>query len=109
MQRLFSTREELKAEANRVLQQYANKRVNDMMYQLRVDAVKLYFFKVRGEKIKRQVAVQLNSRARNTWLLVWNGLVNQIGLLSPPWDTSNTLRSGKKPKIQGYNLKRFSE
>ncbi|EEC73368.1 hypothetical protein OsI_07601 [Oryza sativa Indica Group] len=97
MQRLFSTREELKAEANRVLQQYANKRVNDMMYQLRVDAVKLYFFKVRGEKIKDEVArtIELSDEeyllARVEWVSEsdWPSLCHH-------WDTEQYLEKRKK-------------
>lgn len=97
MQRLFSTREELKAEANRVLQQYANKRVNDMMYQLRVDAVKLYFFKVHGEKIKDEVArtIELSDEeyllARVEWVSEsdWPSLCHH-------WDTEQYLEKRKK-------------
>ena len=56
MQSLFSTREELQDEADRVLENYADKRVNDIMYQLRVDAVKEYFWKKHGEELDDALA-----------------------------------------------------
>jgi hypothetical protein len=38
-----SARVRVEEEANRVIDNYARKKVKDMLYQLRVDAVKLYY------------------------------------------------------------------
>lgn len=45
MQRLFQIEDVLQEEADRVLEKYSQKRVRDMMYQARVEAVKAYFRK----------------------------------------------------------------
>ncbi|EEC68311.1 hypothetical protein OsI_36396 [Oryza sativa Indica Group] len=68
-----------------------------MMYQLRVDAVKLYFFKVRGEKIKDEVAhtIELSEEeyllARVEWVSEsdWPSLWHH-------WDTEQYLEKRKK-------------
>jgi hypothetical protein len=47
--------DKVEAEADRVLDNYASKKVRDMMYQLRVDAVKLYYEK-QGEHLDDTLA-----------------------------------------------------
>lgn len=53
--RLFEVEDDLQEEADRVLEKYLQKRVRDMMYQARVDAVKLYHRK-RGQEIDDTLA-----------------------------------------------------
>jgi hypothetical protein len=50
-----SARVRVEEEANRVLDNYARKKVKDMLYQLRVDAVKLYY-ENQGEKLDDSMA-----------------------------------------------------
>ena len=45
MQRLFEVAEDKQQEADRVLEIYLKKRVSDVMYQARVDSVKVYYAK----------------------------------------------------------------
>ena len=45
MQRLFEVAEDKQQEADRVLEIYLKKRVSDVMYQARVDSVKVYYGK----------------------------------------------------------------
>uniref|UniRef100_J3KX98 Uncharacterized protein n=1 Tax=Oryza brachyantha TaxID=4533 RepID=J3KX98_ORYBR len=99
MQRLFTTREELKDAADRVLENHAYKRVNDMMYQLRVDVVKLYFHIVRGEGIKNNVAcaIELSKeehlQARIEWVSEddWPSLCHH-------WETKQYLEKRQKAR-----------
>ncbi|KAF8644967.1 hypothetical protein HU200_066272 [Digitaria exilis] len=53
--RLSEVEDDLQEEADRVLEKYLQKRVRDMMYQARVDAVKLYHRK-RGQEIDDTLA-----------------------------------------------------
>ncbi|CAO2190482.1 unnamed protein product [Urochloa humidicola] len=54
--RLFEVAEEDKEEADRVLENYLKKRVKDMMYQARVDAVKEFYRQHRGQKLDDTLA-----------------------------------------------------
>lgn len=56
MQRLFEVNGDIEEEADRVLQNYSKKKVKDMMYQARVDAVKVYYKKKRNQKLDDKLA-----------------------------------------------------
>jgi len=55
MQRLFKVAEEDQEEAGRILETYLKKRVKDMMYQARVEAVKEYY-RTLGEELDDKLA-----------------------------------------------------
>jgi hypothetical protein len=56
---LFQVIEGHEQHADRVLEECLKKRVRDMMYQVRVDAVKEYYSKVKHIQIKNAVACHI--------------------------------------------------
>ena len=104
MQSLFSTREELQDEADRVLENYADKRVNDIMYQLRVDAVKEYFWKKHGEELDDALArsYELEEQQYLDGFVEWAG-EEAWPLLCSHWSGDQFLQ--KRKKAQESRLK----
>ena len=76
-----SARIQIEQEANRIIDTYARKKVKDMLYQLRVDAVKLYY-ENQGEKLDdsmacaRELEYEQYLQSRIPWCkeVAWPGL-----------------------------------
>lgn len=97
MQSLFSVREDLQDEANRVLENYCDKRVNDIIYQLRLDSVKTYFQKTAGENPDDDLARPIEL-SEEEYIIGWVSWVNQEDwpLLAHHWATEQYLTKRKK-------------